>query len=160
MALNPFLLPVLATRLGTDRGRDMIAQCCDEAVEVENKTGQNPYEQKEQVKPEEIELSNLRLDAIKIICKCGIHEGSTKSRLLFLEQAQQLFTNRMFKTDHSRSHEYYKEASVHLKDFIGYLESKKKEIPSQSTVRPTSSRNTTVCSKPLTRKTPKVFKFI
>jgi hypothetical protein len=128
MALNPLLLPLLATGLGTNRGRDMIAQCCDEALKVENKTGQNPYEQKAQVELKEHELPKLRLDAIKIICKCGIHEGRTKSRLLFLEQAQQLFKERMFQIDCSRSHKDYKEASSQLKDSIGYLENQNKNL--------------------------------
>jgi hypothetical protein len=127
MALHPLLLPILATELATERGRYMIHDCEKEAADIENKTGQNPYDRK-QVDLQNSQLPGLRLDAISIICKCGIHLASTKSRLLCLEQSRQLFDQEPCSTLSTSGCKQFREASSQLKDFIGYLESKNKNL--------------------------------
>jgi hypothetical protein len=125
MALHPLLLPILATELATERGRFMIDLCKKEAEGVERKTGQSPFDRKENAKPEDRELPNIRLEAISVICKCSIHLEGTKSRLLCLEQARQLLSEN---TCDLSSPKQCQEASTKLRDFIGYLASKNENL--------------------------------
>jgi hypothetical protein len=120
MAIHPLLLPVLAIELGTERGRYMVNICKDEAEELERMTGQNPYFP-EHVEIDDKDLPELRLGAITIIGKCGIHRSNTKSRVLCIEQARSHIDSIPCGNLSSTRGKQLLKARFELRDLIGYV---------------------------------------
>lgn len=146
MAWHPLLLPILAIELATERSRFMMNGCKAEVHKLEQKTGHHPYDrgktierqindQREARDHQHLQhtqlsgqkLLDLRLDAIRIIGTCAIHDTNTKSRLLCVQDAERAFDKIMSDTTMCEREQFHA-SSNKLRNIIAYVTAKNKML--------------------------------
>lgn len=130
LAIHPLLLPVLVTELATERSRFMISHSKREIEDVEHKTSHNAYREQRTVKLDDSQLPGLRLDSIRVMCKCGLHRTRTNMRLLCLSQVEEILDSAQ--NPPQTLSQRYREATASLRNLVRYLTNKNKVLLQQA----------------------------